>query len=256
MRPELKTSSVIRLAWIQKTLTIGNARSFHAPAGDPRRKGCLCFPCAGSQIKGCSSLSRRIRHPPAIRTATAPLSITAYPVRRCPVAKHEDHNVKRYIVICILAFLAGCSSVPNEKQRSTFLKQENFSKNYKLAVLAMWIQPPYQEATALLSEDALMRLEQRLADETGKELPASATPWNGVALHKPAPNRSSIYRRLEQDTPLIKAGGYDGILAVVIEPGVIPRNEMFRAGVKQKDCPPTSYARGPSCPYLVEERLG
>lgn len=164
--------------------------------------------------------------------------------------------MKRYIVICILAFLAGCSSVPNEKQRSTFLKQEKFSKNYKLAVLAMWIQPPYQEATALLSEDALMRLEQRLADETGKELPASATPWNGVALHKPAPNRSSIYRRLEQDTPLIKAGGYDGILAVTIEPGVIPRNEMFRAGVKQKDCPPTSYARGPSCPYLVEERLG
>ncbi len=164
--------------------------------------------------------------------------------------------MKRFIAICLMVFLAGCASIPDEKQRLEFLKQERFSPDYKLAVFAMWIQPPYQEASKLLGEDALMGLEQRIVDETGKKLPAAASPWNAAGIHKPALNRSSIYRRLEQDSPLIEAGGYGAILAVTIEPGVIPRNDMFRAGVRQKDCPPTSYTLGAPCPYLVEERVG
>ena len=155
--------------------------------------------------------------------------------------------------------LTGCVNVASEEERLAALAAEPLSPDYRVAMLAAWLSPPYRELVELVDEQQLDAFGADIASGFSQRLPASVAAWpapygrrTAVGQHVLSAGAINEYARSQM--PIAARGGFDAMMTVVLKPvaGVRTPDSFHYGGVKTVRTTGAPGGSSESDPFSVE----
>ncbi|MDJ0738185.1 MAG: hypothetical protein QNJ91_00595 [Gammaproteobacteria bacterium] len=132
--------------------------------------------------------------------------------------------------------LIGCVKVPSEDDRLAALAAEPLSPEYRVAMLATWMSPPYTEVADLVDKQQLDAIGASITSGFSQRMPASVKAWpasygrrSTIGQGVLSSGRINDFARSQMRS--IANSGFDAIMTVRLMPIVAIRApDLYRRG--------------------------